>query len=197
MLEVEVKYPVDDLAALRRTFEERCVATFYTVEEIDSYYNAPDRDFAVTDEAFRIRQRLVDGRWSLFLTYKGPKIDPATKTRREIDLPLTIASDALSRMRELFESLGYRPAGEVRKIRQKAKIVWLDTPLEISLDTLPQLQARGERGTFCELEIIAAADDLRQARSKIFELAKRVALPLPEAQSRLSYLGMILGSEKP
>ncbi len=197
MLEVEVKYPVDDLATLRCALEERFAATFHTVEETDCYYNAPDRDFALTDEALRIRERLDEGCRRCFLTYKGPKIDATTKTRREIDIPLTLPSESLSLLREFFASLGYRSVGEVRKIRQKAKILWCETPLEISLDYLPQLHERGERSTFCELEIIASESELESARSKIFDLAKRIALPEPEFQSRLSYLGMVLGSERP
>ena len=44
----------------------------------------PCRDFAQTDEALRIR---TVGDTS-FVTYKGPKLDATTKTRRELELPL-------------------------------------------------------------------------------------------------------------
>ncbi len=54
------------------------------VVQIDRYFAHPSRDFAATDEALRIR---TSGECS-WLTYKGPKIDSTTKTRREIDISL-------------------------------------------------------------------------------------------------------------
>ena len=53
-------------------------------EDTDHYFNAPDRDFAQTDEAFRLR-RIGTGE---LLTYKGPKRDADTKTRTEVELRL-------------------------------------------------------------------------------------------------------------
>src|SRR3990172_5990494 len=82
--EVEQKFPVADMAAL----EARLVALGATVSgpqsQIDHYYAHPARDFASTDEALRVRR--TDR--ASYLTYKGPKVDATTKTRREIELPL-------------------------------------------------------------------------------------------------------------
>ncbi|MDO4557533.1 MAG: CYTH domain-containing protein, partial [Planctomycetia bacterium] len=116
------------------------------------------------DEALRLRRRTSDRGTEAFLTYKGPKIDPTTKTRREIDLPLGISGGSsvgesdigklIGKWTDLLESLGYRAVGDVRKIRGKTHIVWRGTRVEVSLDTLPQLRERGASGIFCELEIL-------------------------------------------
>ena len=50
-------------------------------EQVDTYFSHPARDFAATDEALRIRSIDQEN----FVTYKGPKLDATTKTRREID----------------------------------------------------------------------------------------------------------------
>ena len=66
------------------------------------------RDFAQTDEALRIRQ--VSG--ANQITYKGPKIDEATKTRREIEIPLAPGTDLVTKYQELLEAIGFRWAAE-------------------------------------------------------------------------------------
>ena len=224
MLEVEVKHrvdPPDGLESLRRTFVQRFGAVFRTVEETDTYFNAPDRDFAQTDEALRLRRRrAVHGmsdengdendskaygsRTELFLTYKGPKLDPATKTRHEIDLPLGNAAGVFSaaatadqymQFRSLLLSLGYRVAGTVKKVREKANIEWRGEAVEISLDRLAALERAERPATFCELEILANTDRLDAARAKLFELANESGLPSPDHQIRQSYLGMVLECE--
>ena len=173
MLEVEVKYAVESPTSLREILIERFRAVFRVVRETDVYYNAPDRDFAHTDEALRIRRRVSrrgpEAVGEIFLTYKGPKLDTTTKTRREVELSLgkincLDKTDKISESKEieerglqlalLLESLGYRAVGEVRKIREKTNCRWRNTSVEVSLDTLPQLQQRGDSGIFCELEIL-------------------------------------------
>ena len=55
MIEVEVKYPLPDWARV-----EAVLAWGWRVVEdrlhVDQYINAPDRDFAATDEALRLRR---------------------------------------------------------------------------------------------------------------------------------------------
>ena len=85
-------------------------------EEIDVYFAHPARDFAQTDEALRLRRK-GDANC---ITYKGPKIDATTKTRREIELPLAPGPESLASWTALLEAVGFRPAGEVRKSRRKA-----------------------------------------------------------------------------
>ena len=83
-----------------------------------------------------------------FLTYKGPKIDATTKTRREIDLPLPPGEEAARAWTGLLEALGFTTVGEVRKSRRKAHVVWQDRSVEVSLDEVEGL------GEFAELELV-------------------------------------------
>ena len=60
------------------------------LREADHYFNAPDRDFARTDEAFRLRRIGAAN----FVTYKGPKRDAQRKMRTEIEVPLPDGDEA-------------------------------------------------------------------------------------------------------
>ena len=84
MLEVEVKYRSPDRVKMKQTIEGWGARLEEKRVEEDHYFNAPDRDFKSTDEAFRLRR--IGSR--NVLTYKGPKQDAATKTRAEIEVPL-------------------------------------------------------------------------------------------------------------
>src|SRR5690242_2356685 len=84
MLEVEMKFGVADFAPIVQRLQEWRAAADQMIDEADHYFNAPDRDFAQTDEAFRLRRI---GPKNL-LTYKGPKSPGLVKTRAEIEVPL-------------------------------------------------------------------------------------------------------------
>src|SRR5262249_25065740 len=56
MLEIEVKYPAGDLAAVRQQLVAWGATLDAEREDSDQYFNAPDRDFARTDEAVRLRR---------------------------------------------------------------------------------------------------------------------------------------------
>lgn len=88
MLEIEVKYPVRDWEDVQRQLQKWGASCDPPREDVDQYFNAPDRDFAKTDEAVRVRQ-IGEAN---FVTYKGPKTDAHTKTRTEIEVPLAQAS---------------------------------------------------------------------------------------------------------
>ncbi len=74
--EVEQKFPLADAAAIEHRLEALGAKFGEPVEQIDRYLKHPARDFGMTDEALRIRR--TPG-WR-FITYKGPKVDPTTKT---------------------------------------------------------------------------------------------------------------------
>src|SRR5438132_14309314 len=84
MLEVEVNYALDDFAPLEAALGRWGVTLGSPRRDADHYFNAPDRDFARTDEAFRVR---IVGQTN-YVTYKGPKLDRETKTRLEIEVAL-------------------------------------------------------------------------------------------------------------
>ena len=177
--EVEQKFPVMDIQAL----QERLIALGATIGEVqvenDLYYAHPARDFAMTDEALRIRRNGLKN----FLTYKGPKIDATTKTRREIDLPLPDGEDSAQDWSSMLETLGFKPVGEVLKWRRKARILWQNQAIECSLDDVQGL------GEYCELELLTNFADLEPAKACIASLADKLGLKQSE---RRSYLELLL-----
>ena len=106
MLEVEMKFPVADLAALEARLARGGAGTAAERRDADHYFNAPDRDFARTDEALRVRTIGPAN----FVTYKGPKRDPLTKTRTEIEVPLGDGVTVREGHLDLRARLPLRPA---------------------------------------------------------------------------------------
>ena len=147
------------------------------VEETDVYYNHPSRDFVQTDEALRIRYRIVEGKSQLRITYKGPKLDAVTKTRKELELPLAASaeqdcSELKLKWDMLLQALGFVPVGSVYKIRRKIRFVWDYVPVELSLDRLPAIN-----GYFAEVELIAQTEsDLDFCRAKLLQIADSLKL---------------------
>ena len=142
--EVEQKHRVPDVRALDERLAERGAEIGPPVEQSDQYFAHPCRDFAKTDEALRIR---TVGDKS-FVTYKGPKLDTTTKTRRELELPLDPSDADGSKFAELLRSLGFTPVAVVRKRRRtfRHRCRTADE-VEGALDDVDGV------GTFVELEL--------------------------------------------
>lgn len=177
--EVEQKFPVDGLSRIEAQLAAMGVGISSPRVEADRYYAHPARDFAATDEALRIR-RADQG---VFLTYKGPKLDATTKTRHEIELPLGSEASAAEAWGNLLEALGFRPVAEVRKRRRKAIVAWQGRQIEMSLDELDPL------GTFVELELVVAPEEVDAAKAHVASLADALGLARSE---RRSYLELLL-----
>ncbi len=184
MLEIEVKYPHSDLEAARLLLEQRDARLIESREDADHYYNAPDRDFARTDEAFRIRRI---GPKNL-LTYKGPKIDTHTKTRLEIEVPAADGDEVAGDLHRLFAALGYRPVAVVRKRRDVFELQRDAFTVHICLDDVERV------GAFIEIEIVADESRLDAARALLAKLAAELGLKQSE---RRSYLQMLLERAAP
>src|ERR1700676_1999241 len=135
MLEVEMKFPVRDFAALVRTLTAWGATPGDPLAETDHYLNAPDRDFARTDEALRVRC-CGDAN---FVTYKGPKRDAQTKTRTEVEVSLAPGADVRDAFIRLLQHLGYRPVGVVRKTRHIYRAERDGFALEVCLDDVAGL----------------------------------------------------------
>jgi len=179
MLEVEVKYRSPDRDALKRILTTWGGSPKETRIEEDHYFNAPDRDFRTTDEAFRLRRigpRNV-------LTYKGPKQDTATKTRTEIEVPLADGDATATNTREMLTALGYRHVTVVRKLREVWRFTRDGFTAEACFDDVDQV------GAFVELEIQAESTDFERAKAAVLAAAEELGLTEME---RRSYLTMFL-----
>ncbi len=175
MLEVEVKYRCADWDTLRAKLLDLGAVSHPPREEIDHYFNAPDRDFARTDEALRIRK--VGEAYKL--TYKGPKLEAETKTRTEIEF----AFDSPDKAAALFSALGYRSVAVISKLRRVCSLRRNGFDFEICFDDA------GANGKFVELEIQALPDKFEAAKAEL--LAFAIELGLTEVEKR-SYLRMHL-----
>jgi adenylate cyclase class 2 len=182
--EVEQKFRVDDLAAIEAQLIALGVRLDADIEQLDRYFAHPCRDFAQTDEALRIRQ--VGAR--CFVTYKGPKIDSTTKTRRELELPLSDAPEGVAQWTALLEALGFQSVAEVHKLRLPGHLTWQAAEIEIALDRVDHV------GTFVEFELLAGAEGLELAKSRILSLAAELGLAGAE---RRSYLELLLSRGRP
>ncbi len=179
MYEVEQKFAVEDLAGLRRRVEARGTVVGPEVVQLDCYFNHPQRDFAQTDEAFRIR---VDGDRNC-VTYKGPRISSNTKTRREIEFPIGDGRETREQLTEMLVALGFREVATVKKLRRLAKLKHGDWQVTMTFDDVEGV------GTFTELEVLAEENQLGAADKLIQQLAVQWDLAAVE---RRSYLEMLL-----
>jgi adenylate cyclase class 2 len=179
--EVEQKFPANDLALIARQLAALGATISPPREEVDLYFAHPAVDFAKTDEALRLRRRGKEN----FVTYKGPKIDATTKTRREIELPLSPGAATQDSWTGLLEALGFTRLAVVRKSRRKAIVPWQGRQVEVSLDTVDRL------GTFVELELIAEAEGIESAKACLASLAQSLGLAQSE---RRGYLQILLES---
>ncbi len=178
--EVELKYRDVDHDALRRALEALGAEEGATLDEEDLYLNHPARDFAASNEAFRVRSIGEDNR----VTYKGPKEPGPTKTREEIEVPFAPGPLRLDELTRMFDVLGFRRVALVRKRRTPFRLTFGGRPLEVTLDRADEL------GDFAEVEALALdRDDLPDAQQAVLDLAAELGLATVEPRS---YLRMLL-----
>lgn len=183
MLEIELKFRADDWAGVRATLAAWGAEPLGTRDEADHYFNAPDRDFAQTDEALRLRH--VGGRTNF--TYKGPKRAAATKTRLEIEVPLADGPGPADAARRMLVALGYRPVAVVSKRRELFGFARGGFDLLACLDEVEGV------GRFVELEVVADEAAFDAAQAAVLSAAAGLGLTQPEMRS---YLRLLLENEK-
>ena len=168
------------MAAFREKLGSIGAAVAGEVEQADTYFAHPQRDYAATDEALRLRKVGEKN----FVTYKGPKLDTTTKTRTEIEIPIEQGQFGRAQGEALLEALGFQPVAEVVKIRQTYHLDRGGQSVEIALDTVTGL------GTFVELEIgVDSQTAVAPAREMLAQLAGQLGL---EHNERRSYLQLLL-----
>jgi adenylate cyclase class 2 len=175
--EIEAKFRLEHVAALRQRLAALGAQCASTVRETDLILDTPARQLLGRGCGLRIRvaQPLEEpGRRCVTLTYKGPR-DPdlhgqGIKAREEIETEVT--DDA--RLVALLARLGFAPVLCYEKRRE----TWHLGNAEVTLDELPQL------GWFAEIE---AADRrvIEPLRVQLgLEHAAAVAETYPELTAR-------------
>ncbi len=174
MIEIEAKAQVKDPKQMEERIAVLGATPIGMENQVDTYYNAAHRDFGQSDEALRIR--VQDGK--SFLTYKGPKLDRVSKTRKEFQVEI---NDAES-MRNILASLGFFPVATVTKKRKNYRL----GDFFVSIDEV------GNLGNFIEIEI--SAEDSKKYEEKvenIFRFIEKLGMSR-ESTIRKSYLEMLL-----
>jgi len=172
MMEYEVKIRVPSLLPIRARLGSLGIQQATSLTEIDLYFNAPDRDFGITDEALRIRS--TDEGTSL--TYKGPKLGlGGVKAREE----LIVQVGSREAMEEILQRLGFTRTVVVEKTRETYHV----DGTFVALDEVKGL------GSFVEIEAPSGMgeDEAIALISRVREI-----LEVTGKETTLSYLEMVL-----
>jgi len=173
MFEVEIKAHLDDFIRIESHLKQIGAIFYKDTHQEDIYFQHPIRNFAQTDEALRIR---ISDELN-FITYKGAKLDSTTKTREELELPISDPQKAA----KIFEKLGFSPVIRVRKSR---KIYQLND-ITISLDNVTDL------GYFVEFELeVTTKEEIPLAKNRLFSLLQSFQIPRDRLERR-SYLELL------
>jgi len=167
MLEIEIKAYCDDLDRVVKGVISLGGSLLKRTTERDIYFNHPCRDFANTDEAFRIR---IEDKKKI-LTYKGPKLDKKTKTRFEEEVEF----NDFDSMRSILLNLGFVEVDEVVKKRD----MYILNDILICIDRVEDV------GHFVELEKRGIDKVKVKVENELFNLAKKIGISRFESKSYL------------
>ena len=158
MLEFELKVRIPSLDPVRKQLIGHNARFCGRIHEHDIYYNAPHRDFGVTDEAIRVRYTNNHA----VVTYKGAKIKTSALKARE-ELNLLVDSGAV--FEQMLDRLGFTRTAEVNKWRENYRL----SGAAITLDEVEDL------GTFVEIEMLAE-DENADTVARIEKIAKEIGV---------------------
>ncbi len=175
MIEFELKARVDDLDSVREALRTRGARHDEDRLEHDVYYNHPVRDFAVTDEALRVRYAGT----SAVMTYKGAKL-AGTRLKAREELNLAVEDGPV--LETVLDRLGFRRTAVVRKRRE----LWSLEGASIALDQVESL------GTFAEVEIIGEIGD-ETVEERVHAIAS--SLGITSEPITASYLELVLEAQ--
>ena len=173
VFEVEIKAKIENFDSLKEKLNQLGAVQKNIIKMEDIYFKHPSRDFAMTDEALRIRK--TDD--TKILTYKGPKLDEITKTRKEIEMEITDQK----KLKSILIKLGFI---EVPKIKKKRVIYELDD-YSICLDEVDFI------GKYIEIESeVAIEEDRIKKTEELINFAEQLGID-KESFIRKSYLELI------
>lgn len=174
-IEIEVKAYADDLEEVEESLKKLKAEFIEEEKQRDIYFSHPCKDFKKSDEALRLRYGKAG---KAVLTYKGPKLDKASKTREEIKLNL--AQNEIDSAEGILKRLGFSEVAVVTKVRRKYALEIEGNALKVCLDTVEGL------GTFVEGEI--EGEDIARGRELIMRIMAEFGLTRFERKSYLELL---------
>lgn len=181
-IELKAQYDSSKRPDLEQYLKEQGFQEVCSFNQQDEYFNHPERDFHITDEALRIRREQHDGKQDLCLiTYKGANESHIGQSRQEVE---TRVEDE-QKMRRILLALGFRSAAKVKKRRKEYK----KEDLTVCLDELSGL------GSYIELEIVLPEDrlDVKSAtEDRLRELLSELSFIRPVVEP-LTYLELVMG----
>ncbi len=183
MIEIEIKAKLTELQYLNvKTYLDTNFTYNGSVGETDLYFNGIDRDFAKTDEAFRIRKEVKNDITTVYITYKGSKLSKNIKARQELE----VAVADYDTMLKITKALGFKEVATVEKQRHYYK----SGDITATLDNVTRL------GYFIELEMLALeTDDLTKYSDLLFSLLDKLGIE-KSAATNTSYLEMLLNIQE-
>lgn len=179
MIEVELKVSVNDREQLNDKLLKLGFVKGDRVKETDTYFDNQVNQIKDSDSALRIRSRenLTTNLSEHFMTYKGPKMDGVSMTRKEVEMQI----DDEKVGKDIVVSLGYVKMYPVVKIRH----YYSQNQITACLDQVEGL------GDFLELEIIVSQEDEKQeALDMLVSLLRELGYSSKET-IRKSYLSML------
>ena len=176
-MEYEIKVSVSNLSDVEKKLRELGAVLLDEVVEEDYYIDlSPCIDLKSLDMALRVRikRSRVMKRTLSELTFKGPKVVPHMKIRKEI----TVALDDGYKALEIFKELGFR-----YYVIKKRRKIYRYGPYKVFLDDVQGL------GTFIEVEVegVESIDQFKEMIKRFVSLLK-----ISENFIVKSYLEMML-----
>jgi adenylate cyclase class 2 len=171
-VEIEAKMKLDNPPAMLERLKAAGAEALGQFFEINRFYDTPDRALLAGDRGLRLRvsRELGSGAERCVLTYKGPNLPGAMKSREEIEMGVSGAEEA----ERLLNTLGYARCLSFEKRRSS----WRLGECRVELDEVPHL------GWFIEIE--------GPSEAAIMEVRERLGLghqPLIKA----SYVALLIG----
>lgn len=184
MIEVEIKVAVNDSLQIEEKLLQLGFGKEDLLKETDYYFDSKFNKLREHDKALRIRscENLTSNTAEHFMTFKGPKLDSISMTRKELEMKIESAETGI----EILCSLGYEPVLPVRKLRQYLAMGEITACLD-------QVEGLGD---FLELEIIVPQESEREAAlNQVITLLHELGYA-PDEIIRTSYLSMLQRKSK-
>ena len=179
MIEVEIKVFVKNITKIEECLLNKNFIKGAHIKESDYYFDNEVHEIRNNDQALRIRcsHDLVTDIQQNFVTFKGPKMDDISMTRKEIEIKIDNADACI----EIFSSLGYKNVYPVIKERQ----YYHKESMTACIDQVEKL------GCFLELEIIVENEsEKNNALGQIISTIESFGYSKQEIL-RKSYLSML------